>query len=409
MRIAHESFKAGTLAISLCTLAACNGSSSSGGSAAPLGQAPGGPSQQTQGYSITVLVTSTNSPAAGGDTGSGGTVITDSNLSKPWDLAVGDGPVWVVNAHTDVATIYDANGAAQGDAIPIPGSRGGSHVTGVVSNSGNTAFQVSANGVTAPAAYLFSTSSGTLAGWSAASGFGRQPVTAYTEPTGNTEYTGLALLASGGQSFLFATDFHNGRIDTFDGGFARISTRGSFQDPALPAGYVPFNIQTLGNRLAVAYVKPRMVNGVSTMGGAGEGIVSLFDAGGHLDRRLITGGPLDAPRGIALAPDNFGEFSGKVLVANSGDGRINAFDRHTGAFVGTLKDASGAALSIPGISGLSFRNGDRIGGDNAMGGAGSSTGVGSISDNTLFFTAGTSNSVQSAFGRIQPAPVGNAR
>lgn len=408
MRIAHESFKAGTLVLSLCTLAACNGGSSSSGSGAPIGQVPDG-SSQTQGYNVTVLVTSTNSPTAGGGAGSGSTVVADSNLSKPWDLAVGDGPAWVVNAHTNVASIYDANGVAQGDAIPIPGSRGGSHVTGVVYNSGNTAFQVSANGVTAPAAYIFSTSSGTLAGWSAASGFGKQPVTVYTEPTGSTEYTGLALLASGGQPFLFVADFQNGRIDTFDSGFARITTRGNFRDPALPAGYVPFNIQTLGNRLAVAYVKPRMVNGVSTMGGAGEGIVNLFDASGNLDRRLVTGGPLNAPRGIALAPDNFGEFSGKVLVANSGDGRINAFDRHTGEFVGTMKDASGAAISIPGISGLSFRNGDRIGSDNGMGGTGSSTGVGSISDNTLFFTAGTSNSVQSAFGRIQPAPVSNPR
>lgn len=397
MRIALVSFRAGTLALSLCTLAACNGSSSSGESNAPVGQAPADLPQQTQGYNATVLVTSNNFMATGDAAGSGNTppARIDSNLSKPWDLAVGDGPVWVVNAHTNVATVYDANGVAQRGAIRIPGSQGGSHVTGVVRNSAATGFPVSANGVTAPAAYLFSTNYGTLAAWSASSGFGDTPVTVYTDPTGNAGYTGLALLASGGNPFLYATDFQNGRIDTFDSGFNKISTSGNFRDPNLPAGYMPFNIQPLANRLAVVYVKPRMVNGISTMGGAGEGIVNLFDASGNLDRRLITGGALNAPRGIALAPDNFGEFSGKVLVANSGDGRINAFDRYTGAFVGAMNDASGGVVNIPGISALAFRNGDRIG-------AGNGTGVGSISDNTLFFTAGTSNSVQSAFGRIQP-------
>lgn len=404
MRIAHKNVRIGTLALGLCTLAACNGSSSSGASGAPGSQLPGDSSQPTKGYNVTVLVTGSNATTGGG---SGSTARTDSNLSKPWDLAVGDGPAWVANAHTNVATVYDANGVTQRDAIRIPGSRGGSHVTGVVSNAGSTAFRISANGVTGPAAYIFSTSSGTIAAWSDASGFGQLPVTVHTDPAGSADYTGLALLANGSTPFLYATDFQNGRIDTFDNGFNPVSTRGNFRDPRLPAGYMPFKIQTLANRLAVVYVKPRMVNGVSTMGGAGEGIVNLFDASGNLDRRLITGGQLNAPRGIALAPDNFGELSGKILVANSGDGRINAFDRYTGTFVGTLNDASGAAVSIPGISALSFRNGDRIGADNGLvsGGNSASTGVGRISDNTLFFTAGTSNSLQSAYGRIQPAPV----
>ncbi|MDF3030247.1 MAG: hypothetical protein K0R03_805 [Moraxellaceae bacterium] len=393
MHINYNSLRACTLAFSLCTLAACNGGSSSDGNTA--GQTPGGVSQQTQGFNVTVLVTSPQSIV---DTGTTGTGITDGNLSKPWGLTVGDGPVRVANAHTNVATVYDANGLSQGGAIPIPGSRGGSHVTGVVSGAGATAFQVSANGVTGPATYLFSTSSGTLAAWSAGSGFGNAAATVYTDPSGSAEYTGLALLASGGSQFLYAVDFQNGRIDTFDTSFNKITTRGDFRDPNLPAGYKPFNIQTLGNRLAVVYAKPRVVNGVpAIVSGAGTGIVDLFDASGNLVQRLITGGQLNAPRGIALAPDNFGELSGRVLVANSGDGRINAFDRNTGAFVGSMNDASGTAITIPGISALAFRNGDRIG---STGGAT----VGSISDNTLFFTAGTENSLQSAFGRIQPAP-----
>lgn len=387
MHSPYKSLKVGALALGLCTLAACNGGSSSDGS--PARQAPGGAWPQTQGFNVTVLVTNPES-IVDNDTG-----ITDSNLSKPWDLAVGDGPAWVANAHTTVATVYDANGETRNDPTAIPGSRGGSHVTGVVQSAGTAGFRVSANGATGPADYIFSTSSGTLAAWTAGSGFGKQAVTVYTDPAGNAEYTGLALLASGGSPFLFAADFANGRIDTFDSGFNKISPRGNFRDPDLPADYKPFNIQTLGDRLAVVYAKPRVVSGALTITeGAGIGIVSLFDASGNFERRLITGGPLNAPRGIAQAPDNFGEHSGKLLVANAGDGRINVFDRSTGEFVGTLNDASGTAISLPGISALAFRNGDRIG-----------AGAGSASDNTLFFTTGTVRSMESAFGRIRPAPV----
>lgn len=401
MRIAHTRFRAGMLALGLCTLAACNGGSSSGtagSGGAPASQVPDGSAQPTQGYAVTTLVTGAYAPATGG-------ARIDSNLSKPWDIAAGDGPIRIVNAHTDVTTVYDANGVAQGNPVRIPGSRGGSHVTGVVDNAGSATFVVSANGVTGPAAFIFSTSSGTLAAWPVGNGAGQPPVTVFADPAGTANYTGLALLASGSSQFLYAADFQNGRIDTFDSGFNRISTRGNFRDPNLPAGYMPYNIQTLADRLAVVYVLPRLVNGVSTMGGAGEGIVDLYDADGNLDRRFITGGPLNAPRGIALAPDNFGDASGKVLVANTGDGRINTFDRNSGAFAGALDDGSGAAITIPGISALAFRNGDRIGA------GGSGPGVGSLTDNTLFFTAGTSNSVQSAFGRLQPAPAdssGNA-
>lgn len=391
MSLTYTSLRLGTLALGLCALTACNGGASSGDG--PASPAPGGTAQPTQGFNVTVLVTNPQSTYTA-DTG-----MTDNNLSKPWDLAVGDGPAWVANAHTTVATAYDASGVTRNEAIKVPGSRGGSHVTGMVQTAGATGFQFSANGITGAASHVFSTSSGTLAAWSAGSGVGKQAVTVYTDAAG-AEYTGLALLTSGGSPFLYAADFANGRIDTFDNGFNKISPRGTFRDPSLPAGYRPFNIQPLGNRLAVVYAMPRNAGGVLTiMEGAGVGIVSLFDASGNFERRLITGGPLNAPRGLALAPDNFGELGGKLLVANAGDGRINAFDRATGAFAGTLNDASGAAITLPGISALAFRNGDRIG--VGSGGAG----VGSISDNTLFFTSGTARSIESAFGRLRPAPV----
>jgi uncharacterized protein (TIGR03118 family) len=58
---------------------------------------------------------------------------------------------------------------------------------------------------------------------------------------------------------------------------------------------------------------------------------------------------LNSPWGLAIAPDSFGKFAGALLVGNFGDGKINAFDIHTGAFLGALSSSSGQPLSIDGL------------------------------------------------------------
>ena len=117
--------------------------------------------------------------------------------------------------------------------------------------------------------------------------------------------------------------------------------------------------------------------------GAGAGYVNVFDLNGNLVRRFAGEGALNAPWGLALAPAFFGDFSGTLLVANSGDGRINAFDAFTGDSLGPLTGADGKPLAIDGLQGLAFGNG-RDGGD----------------ANTLYFTAGGSARDHGLFGSI---------
>ena len=61
----------------------------------------------------------------------------------------------------------------------------------------------------------------------------------------------------------------------------------------------------------------------------------MYDTAGNFLQRLVTGGQLNSPWGLAIAPATFGAFGGDLLVGNFGDGRINAFDPNTGAFKGT--------------------------------------------------------------------------
>ena len=75
----------------------------------------------------------------------------------------------------------------------------------------------------------------------------------------------------------------------------------------------------------------------------------MFDTSGHLLRRLVSHGQLNAPWGLAIAPQTFGKFAGALLVGNFGDGEINAYDPLTGRFIGHFRDDSGRRLAIDGL------------------------------------------------------------
>jgi uncharacterized protein (TIGR03118 family) len=200
-------------------------------------------------------------------------------------------------------------------------------------------------------------------------------------------YKGAALGVSNGAPVLYVANFSAGTVDAFDAAFKPLTTSGGFRDGDMPAGYAPFNIQRFGARLYVAYALQDSAKRVDVPG-AGNGYISVFDLNGNLRGRLVSGGTLNSPWGMALAPGFFGAYSHTLLVGNWGDGKINAFDPATGESLGTLLGQDGNAIVIEGLWGLAFGNG-RTGGD----------------ANTLYFTAGTSGGGSKGdhglFGSIQ--------
>jgi hypothetical protein len=61
-------------------------------------------------------------------------------------------------------------------------------------------------------------------------------------------YKGLAFAGNGSAHFLYATDFHNNKIDVFDKSFGPVALGGltipgNFVDSGLPSGFAPFGIQ----------------------------------------------------------------------------------------------------------------------------------------------------------------------
>ncbi len=299
----------------------------------------------------------------------------DPNLSNGWGVAFGPGSaVWVNDQATSLSSLYDGRGnlipASEQPAVAIPQNQAGGAAgpTGIVANiNTNNCPTISAasctfgTGFTAgagPAQFIFDGTGGTIAAWATGS-------TAITEFDGSAAgdiFTGLAIYTqtSSGQTYILAADFHNGAVDVFDSSFQpnTAAFSGAFKDQALPAGYAPFGIQTIGNLIYVSYAKQPAAPGPE-VDGEGLGQIDVFDTNGVLVKELIpTGGALNAAWGMALAPQGFGSFSGDLLVGNFGDGRINAFDPSSGQMLGTLTDSTtGKPIHIPGLWGIAFGNG----------------------------------------------------
>jgi uncharacterized protein (TIGR03118 family) len=238
--------------------------------------------------------------------GAVGAPHTDANLVNPWGLVFNpNGFSWIANNHTQTSTLYDGNGVAQSLIVSLPaGSNGDADATGIVFNASSD-FVVSQGALSGPGAFIFDGESGAIEAW-APSVDATHAIVAYDDGAGGAVYKGLALASSGGANFLYATDFHNNKIDVFDGHYAHVTTPGGFADTSLPAGYAPFGIQNIGGNLVVTYAR-QQAGSDDEAAGAGFGLVDRFDPQGNLLQHLVVGAAraLNAPWGIALAPSEF--------------------------------------------------------------------------------------------------------
>ena len=312
----------------------------------------------------------------------------DPNLVNPWGIVFNPTAfVWVANNHTGTSTLYDGFGNPQSLVVIIPPPTGSSDTgnpTGIVYYGGND-FIVSSAGTSGPSRFIFASESGTIAGWAPNVDL-KHAILVVDNSASHAIYKGLALAANGTGNFLYATDFHNARIDVFDTGFHPMTMPGAFADPAIPVGFAPFGIQNLNGDLYVTYAK-QDANAEDNVSGPGLGFVDVFDANGHLIRRVATRGHLDAPWGLTVAPANFGRFSNRLLVGNFGDGAINAYDLASGAFVGRLRGPDHRPIHIDGLWGISFGNG-----------------LLQQPTDALFFAAGPSDETHGIYGSLTAVP-----
>ena len=136
----------------------------------------------------------------------------DASLVNGWGLSAGPTtPWWAANNGTNTSTLYDGTGKKQALTVAVAG-----RPTGTVFNGSATDFPVSQNGKSGAARFLFASEAGRIPGWSPTVN-GTVAVPAVDRSSRKAIYKGLAIL----NSRLYATDFHNNRVDVFDASFKR--------------------------------------------------------------------------------------------------------------------------------------------------------------------------------------------
>jgi uncharacterized protein (TIGR03118 family) len=314
--------------------------------------------------------------------------LTDASLVNPWGLAQGPvTPAWVADNGTNVATLYRGDGVVGPlQKVPLTVNVPGDGVTGQVFNSTPGFVVNDGHGHSGPALFIFDSESGDITGWNPAVPPATPPAVASTQAQNGVHvagaiYKGLALATVGSDSFLYAANFHAGTVDVFDSTFTQVKLDGTFKDPHLPKHYAPFGIALINGNLYVSYAVQDAA-AEDEVDGFGRGIVDVFDTSGHFVHRLISFGHLDAPWGMTIAPDDFGKFSGDLLVGNFGNGRIHAYDAQTGRFKGTVKDDNQKPIVIDGLWGLMVGNGV------------------SAAQNAILFSAGIDHEQHGLYGTV---------
>jgi uncharacterized protein (TIGR03118 family) len=335
----------------------------------------------------------------------------DQNLVNPWGIAASaSSPFWLSDNGTGVSTLYNTVGRPQSlvVSIPTPGHPlgAGGAPTGIVFNiaAAQQAFKISGvtrtgTPITAAAIFLFATESGTILGWNPnvnPSGLdpakaGTYAIIAIDKSAEGAVYKGLAIAtdANTGTTFLYATNFNAATVEVYGAQFLPPSLAAdAFTDRHAPKGYAPFNIAPLTvNGVPKLFVTYAVQDSEKHDDVAGEshGIVDTFSLDGDLFDRFAQHGQLNSPWGVTLAPPDFGDFAGDVLIGNFGNGHINVFDAMTGRFISKLRDSHGQAIVIDGLWALRVGNGGN--GGNAK---------------TVYFTAGPNEEADGLFGSLTP-------
>lgn len=278
-----------------------------------------------------------------------------SGLQGPWDLAQLASDEWLITNNTsNTITSFPAGVNISLNTTSNPG------LTGIVYNPFPSSFIIQSNPVQS-AEIILSTASGQLYAWNRNIGISGAAIQVYSND--NVSYQGLAIIPDpSGANFLYVANVETGYIDVFDDTFRKIF---SFTDPGLLAnGYYPYAIVSRDRQLYVSFVS--IDSNGNLVSGAGLGYIDIFAPTGALLTRLISATGLNVPVGIAF-PVNRRQGQGKgkcngrgngqgniLLVANNGDGNVNAFDLKTGAFIQTVTTIAGIRNIVAGTNGVFF-------------------------------------------------------
>jgi uncharacterized protein (TIGR03118 family) len=336
--------------------------------------------------------------------------VTDPTLVNPWGLArSSNSDWWVNNEGSGFATLFNGAGVKNSLVVTIPKSDPNSTAfptgtpTGIIFNGGLNDFLISGK----PAQFLFVTIDGTISAWNpnVAVTPGATPPSTHAvvavKTTDGSVFTGLTSSFVNGRHLLYVANNSKARVDVFDNTFSPVDLNErnappAFTDSQLPNNFAPFSVQTVGDDIVVTYALTQEGHRVP---GPGLGYVDIYNSNGRLIQRLEHGDFLNMPWGVALAPQDFGLNSHKLLVgqfagasATENSGTIAIFDMISGKFEGQMRDSVGRVLAIDGLWSIQDANAAALGSYDPAGSPGGE----------LYFTAGSNHETGGLFGYLKP-------
>ena len=311
-------------------------------------------------------------------------LLQDTNLVNAWGVSFSaTSPFWVSDNGTGKSTLYSVTNDPAGSptvskvplVVTIPGE---GNPTGQLFNN-TTAFHGDL--------FIFASEDGTISGWRPALGTAAETLATRS----NAVYKGITLAAGSNGPVLLAANFKEATVDVYD---TNVTLIGQLSDASAPAGYAPFNVQTIDGLVFVTFAR-QDADKKDDVAGPGNGLIDVFDPLTARFHRFATGSAaggrrkeslkeINSPWGVALAPNGFGKHSGELLVGNFGSGTIMTFDAD-GKFHGLLKGHRGGPVVIDKLWALTFGNGTKAG-----------------AADTLFFTAGPDDESHGLFGALEP-------
>lgn len=358
-------------------------------------------------------------------------LIVEPKLIDAWGIAIRPaglgGHFWVTGMGKSFEYVGDVKGKplfqdslkdiALPPAIDANGVLQEGASNGVVFNEGN-GFVISqdiynngiSNRISNAAKFIFVSDNGVISAWTEqknSDGTISRPdhaVAVFDEGAEGSAFFGVAMLPD--FKSILAVDFGvnpQPRLRLFDDKFIEQPLNGRFANPFIKGEFkvgdlVPFNAQTidLGGKksIFVTYVntledpehKGQLVAATESAG-RGRGRLVEYTPEGQLIAIWDDRGVLNAPWGIAKAPQNFGSFSNQLLVTNFSDGTIVGFDIKSKKVTEYLRDEKGNIIKIAGLWNILFGNGESLGDSNA-----------------LYFAAGPADETEGLFGVLRYAP-----
>lgn len=326
--------------------------------------------------------------------------IVEPELENAWGISLrpagAGGHFWITANGSGKSFEYvgDVNGEdlhQDGlEEVTVPDADGGEGTpTGTVFNDHGDGFVISQdheNGrLHGPAKFLFSTDTGVVSAWTERDnedGSVDQPtdsVKVFDRSRQGASYLGMAISPANDRVYLADFGREPGLVvldDSFD-----VVRDAGFESPYAEK-YKPFNVQTIGDSVFVAYAawgEPGEEEPAP-----GQGRVAEFTPDGELVAEWDGGRYLNAPWGIEKAPEQgFGRYAGHLLVSNFGDGTIAVLDPRTQRAVDFLRRPDGHRVEIDGLWGITFGNGESLGRADA-----------------LYFAAGPGPEADGIFGRL---------